>query len=88
MRNKGIKIKKKKRKKLNGKRKKEKKKKTTKHLNSLPKDWRACQFPSNASAKHFPSVSIKSLFLFFSCKVCLQLTIMGKMTDVVWPGLK
>lgn len=70
------------------KERKRKKKKTTKHLNSLPKDWRACQFPSNASAKHFPSVSIKSLFLFFSCKVCLQLTIMGKMTDVVWPGLK
>ena len=87
MRNKGIKIKKKKKRNSMEKERK-RKKKTTKHLNSLPKDWRACQFPSNASAKHFPSVSIKSLFLFFSCKVCLQLTIMGKMTDVVWPGLK
>lgn len=38
--------------------------KTTKHLTSLPKDRGACQFPSNASAKHFPSVNIKSPFCF------------------------
>ena len=56
---------------------------------SLPEDNRACQFPSNARAKHFPSVNIKSFFfvLFFNFKVGLRWTIPGKMTDVAWPCL-
>lgn len=40
------------------------KSKITEHLTSLPKDWRACQFLSNARAKHFPSVNTKPPFVF------------------------
>lgn len=36
----------------------------TEHLTSLPKDRRACQFLSNATAKHFPSVNIKPPLVF------------------------